>query len=239
MKNCVPSGWFDGQSTLARATPMKSKPLLSMLFASLLAGALHAQVIGYWRFDEQPPGNIASTNSGAMLDQSGNANQGTVSRDGVPYVDGSSDYGGTPPLECYAAAPAHVAVPDPSGVFNFTPAQSVTLEALVRTYSIGQDGVGAIMNKQGANPGEWWWRINSNGRQQFWIDDGQGGARNASGTRTLNDNQWHHVAAVYDATASQLRVYVDYLLDGSANAVYSTSGTIGNTQALWIAAFQN
>lgn len=218
---------------------MKRQTFIPCLLPVLLTGALPAQVVGYWRFDEQAPGNSASTNTGAMLDASGNANSGAVSRAGVPYVTGSPDYGNTSALEFYAAAPAHVAIPDPSGVFNFSPAQSVTLEALVRTYNIGQDGIGAIMNKQGASPGEWWWRINANGRQQFWVDDGQGERRNVSGAKPLNDHQWHHVAAVYDAARQQLRVYVDYVLDGSSSAVFSTSGTIGNAQDLWIAAFQN
>lgn len=214
-----------------------AKTVATLALTFCLAATLRAQVVGYWRFDEQAPGNPVNTNAGALLDQSGNAYHGTGLA-GLTYVPGSPLYGGTAALN-FTLSPDHVEVPDAAGAFNFSPSQSITIEALVRTYSIGQDGIGAIANKQGANPGEWWWRINSNGKQQFWIDDGQAERKNVSGTRVLSDGQWHHLAAVYDATAQQLRVYVDYVLDGSAAAVFSTSGTIGNAEDLWIGAFQN
>src|SRR5882672_10746600 len=207
---------------------------LPLLLAAGLCQSLTAQVVGYWPFDEKAPGNTSDTNAGAILDASGNAHHGNADA-GMLYVAGSPAYGNTSGLT-FSLNPDKVAVPDPTGAFNFSPGQSVTLEALVRTYNIGQDGVGAIMNKQGANPGEWWWRINANGRQQFFVDDGQGGSRNVSGARALNDGQWHHLAAVYDSAAQRLRVYVDYALDGSVSAVYSTAGTIGNTNDLWLGA---
>lgn len=96
------------------------------------------------------------------------------------------------------------------------------------------------MAKQGANPGEWWWRINATGFQQFWINDGTG-SRNVAGATALNDGAWHHLAAVYDGIAQELRLYVDYHLDGTvAAAVYtSTTNIIGNAKDLWIGAFQN
>ena len=219
------------------------KPLraaLPFVLAALLSQSLTAQVVGYWRFNEKAPGNNSDTNAGAILDVSGNGYHGTTALP-VAYVAGSLAHGSSSALR-FTLNSDNVVVADPTGAFNFTPAQSFTFEALLRTYNIGQDGVGAILSKQDTTPGEpgeWWWRINANGRQQFWIDDAQGGAKNVSGNAALNDGQWHHVAAVYDATAQQMRIYVDYALDGTANAIYSTSGTIGNAQDLWIAAFQN
>jgi len=209
----------------------------ALVLASLCSISLNAQVVGYWRFNEKPPGSLSDTNAGSITDASGNAHHGTTA---IPlsYAAGSAAYGRGSAFT-FTLSSDNVVVPDSGGAFNFSPSQSFTLEALVRTYNIGQDGVGAIMNKQVASPGEWWWRVNANGRQQFYIDDGQGGSRNVSGAKTLNDGQWHHLAAVFDATAQQLRVYVDYVLDGTAAAVYSTSGTIGNTNDFWIGAFQN
>jgi hypothetical protein len=221
----------------ARPRTLAQPVALALLLAAGLSGVTHGQVIGFWQFNEKSPGNTSDTTAGAILDASGNANHGTTALP-LSYTAGNAAYG-TGAALAFTLSPDNVVVPDPSGVFNFSPGQSITLEALVRTYNIGQDSIGAIMNKQVASPGEWWWRINANGRQQFWIDDGSGsGTRNVSGNKALNDGQWHHVAAVYDATAQQVRVYVDYVLDGSANAIYGTAGTIGNSSNLWIGAYQ-
>ena len=213
------------------------KIALGILSTTLcFTGSLQADVIGQWNFDEKLPGNAADTTTDAILDQSGNAHHGAISDAGVLYVSGNTNYSGTSALR-FTTGPDHISVPDASGVFNFLPSQSITLEVLIRTTNIGEDGIGSLLAKQGASPGEWWWRINANGTQQFFISDGTT-TRSVSGSRKLNDGQWHHLAAVYDATAQQLRVYVDYVQDASAAAVYSSANIIGNAQNLWIAAFQ-
>lgn len=222
---------------------MKRFPLASTIaaLAFLVSSTpLTAQTIGYWHFNEKVPGNASDATTNAIIDASGNGHHATTALP-LNYVAGSSAYSSGSAFT-FTLNSDNVVVPDPAGAFNFTPAQSITFEALIRTYNIGQDSIGAILSKQDTTPGEpgeWWWRINANGRQQFWIDDVQTGSRNVSGSKTLNDGQWHHVAAVYDATAQQVRVYVDYALDGTAAAVYGTSGTIGNAQDLWIGAFQS
>jgi len=212
----------------------------ALLLAQFGSSTLNAQVVAYWQFNEKAPGNSSDTVPNAILDSSGNAHHGTTAT-AVNYLAGSSAYSSGGAVS-FTLSPDNVVVADAGGAFNYSPAQSATFEALIRTYNIGQDSIGAILSKQDTTPGEpgeWWWRINANGRQQFWIDDAQGGSRNVSGAKALNDGQWHHVAAVYDATAQQVRVYVDYALDGTAAAAYGTSGTIGNAQDLWIGAFQN
>jgi Concanavalin A-like lectin/glucanases superfamily len=219
----------------------KLKGGILWLLSLFLAGMANAQVIGFWQFDEQSPGNTASTNSAVLVDASGNGHNGTVSDPGVLYVTGNTNYAGTSALR-FTIGPDHVTVPDIGvGSFNFSTFQSVTIEAMVKTTNIGQDGIGCIVAKQGAVSGvsgEWWWRINANGTQQFFVAD-PSTSKNVSGTHKLNDGQWHHLAAVYDATAQQLRVYVDYVQDGSpATAVISSGGTIGNDKDLWIGAFQ-
>jgi hypothetical protein len=56
--------------------------------------------------------------------------------------------------------------------------------------------------------------------------------RTANGAIFVNDGQWHHVAAVYDATANQMRVYQDYILQGTASTTFGA--TVGNTNDLWL-----
>jgi hypothetical protein len=196
-------------------------------------------VLALFQFDEGTPGNFADTTAGAILDASGYGRHATASA-ALPYVAGSATFGDTPALQ-FTVGGGQVVVPDATaGAFNFTPVQSLTLEAIVKTVAIGENSVGCIMAKQGANPGEWWWRINATGFQQFWINDGTG-SRNVAGATALNDGAWHHLAAVYDGIAQELRLYVDYHLDGTvAAAVYtSTTNIIGNAKDLWIGAFQN
>lgn len=222
---------------------MKQFPSLKVVVLLLLTALLQpamAQVIGYWQFNEKAAGNASDTATNAIVDASGNGHNATTALP-LNYVTGSPAHGGSSALT-FTLSADNVVVPDSTGAFNFTPQQSMTFEAMIRTVNIGQDSIGDILSKQDTTPGEpgeWWWRINANGRQQFWIDDVQTGTRNVSGAKALNDGQWHHVAAVYDATAQQVRVYVDYALDGTASAAYGTSGTIGNAQDLWIGAFQN
>jgi hypothetical protein len=194
-------------------------------------------VVALYRFDEKAPGNTADLSAGAILDSSGNNHLGTTSNE-MFYVAGSPEFGNSSALE-FTTGPDNVFVPDPNGEFNFTPAQSVTMEVILRTVNIGQSGVGSLLAKQGAAPGEWWWRINANGKQQFFVNDSSGG-KSVSGAAVLNDGNWHHLAAIYDGVSKELRIFVDGQIDGAPfqTGYTSTENIIGNAKDLWIGAFQ-
>jgi hypothetical protein len=202
-------------------------------------------ILGFYQFNEKAPGNDVDTMVGAIHDSSGNQDDGTVlftNAPGMTYVEGSSNYGNTSALEFVWDRGAHIEVPDPNGAFNFTPTQSITFEAIIKTTTIGQASVGSILAKQGAaapNSGEWYWRIDATGFQRLSITDGTS-LKSALGLKKLNDNQWHHIAAIYDATAKQMRTYVDYVPDGNPVTTTYTSATniIGNFKDLWIGAHQ-
>lgn len=193
-------------------------------------------VLGFYQFNEKAPGNTVDNTAGAILDASGYARHATATG-ALAYVSGSLDYGNSSALQ-FLVGGGPVVIPDAAGVFNWTGTQSVTLEAVIRTVTIGENSVGALLAKQGATPGEWWWRINATGKQQFWVNNGTG-SRSASGNAVLNDGNWHHVAAVFDGVAQQVRVYVDYTLDGFGAAAYASPGLVGNSKDVWIGAFQN
>lgn len=197
-------------------------------------------VAGLYQFNEKSPGEVADATPGAILDSSGNGRHGAaVSLNGIPYVTGSPEHGSSSALAFTVLNTNHIAVPDPTGAFNWNPTQSITMEAVIRTVNIGQASVGSILAKQAQPAPEWWWRINATGRQQFNVNDGSGG-RSVSGTAILNDGQWHHVAVIYDGDAMQLRAYVDYAQDGATvtSTYTSTTSTIGNAQDLYIGRFQ-
>ena len=46
-----------------------------------------------------------------------------------------------------------------------------------------------------------------------------------TGTKSLNDGNWHHIAGVRDGSTNQLRIYVDGVLEGTASAVYTAGFT--------------
>lgn len=199
--------------------------------------SVQAQEIGYWHFDEKAPGNTCDTNTGAIIDSSGNGHNGTAGV-AIPYVTGSPGYGSTSALTFNTNSNDRILVPDAgtSGVFNFASSQSVTMEAVIRSASTGQGGSANIISKQGAVvgspiPGEWYFRL-LNGKLRFSANDGTG-LRTANGVTLISgDGKWHHVAAVYDASAAQLRVYLDYVLEGTASTTFSA--IVGNTNDLWL-----
>ncbi len=211
--------------------------LLGLLLASCLPGALRAQVIGYWQFNEKTPGGISTTNAGVILDSSGNGYNGTTP---VPqnYVAGCASYSNTPALQFNMTNSDYVDVPDPSSAFTFSSGQSFTLETVVQTTDSGQAGIGCIVGKvpPSSTTPQWWWRVNA-GKSQFLVRAASGEQFSITGTTQVADGNWHHLAAVYDSAAQQLLVYVDYVLDASLPATFSSGGAIGTTQDLAIGAF--
>jgi len=197
-------------------------------------------VLADWQFNEGAPGDPVSTNIGAILDSTGNGFNGTLNTDGLFYILGDADYNnGTSALNFQATPTNNVTVPDPAAQFNWLPGQSITMEAIVSTSSSGPSSTGGdLLAKQGASPGEWYWRITQTGTLRFSANDGTG-LKSAAGTRNLSDGQWHHVAAVYDGTLKQMRVYSDYVQDGAPVPTTFTA-IIGNTnESLFIGAQQN
>lgn len=188
-------------------------------------------VHGYWGFDEQTPGSTASTNSGAILDRSGNVRHGTAIAGGMQYVAGSPKYGNTSALRLTSGSD-RVVIPDVAGNFNFT--NSFTFEAVIRSTATSTAGAILAKNGTGDGEGEYWWRApgNATGAQRM-------GANGAflTATAKLNDGEWHHVAMVYDQTAGQIRFYADYLEDGAVALI--TDRPIGRPGDLQIGGFIN
>lgn len=66
-----------------------------------------------------------------------------------------------------------------------------------------------------------WWVDCDNGKAAFQLIDKSGTGQNLVGIASIDDGSWHHIAAVHDATANQIRLYVDGMLEASAAVVYS------------------
>ncbi|UCC22461.1 MAG: LamG domain-containing protein [Planctomycetota bacterium] len=67
----------------------------------------------------------------------------------------------------------------------------------------------------------------------FEIEDTGNNGVGMFGTTPVTDNVWHHVAAVRDATANKLYLYVDGNTDGEP-VTDTTSGSLSTSQNFWI-----
>ena len=105
-----------------------------------------------------------------------------------------------------------------------------TIEFWVNTTDTQFDPVSAYY---GASPFTGWTVSVLNGAVRFYASDGvsNSGYVTVSGSTTINDGQWHHVALTSELSSNAVSCYVDGTLAGSATLSVSPSTT---GQALWI-----
>ena len=164
---------------------------------------------GYWNLDE--------TSGTTASDSSGSGNNGTL-YGGVVFgtnsispaqVDDGLDFDGS---DDYISIPNHSSL-------QFTSA--ITVAAWVRADSWGTSyDVDVILRKGEGNPNNWQFAI-AEGRVALFLDDSD--SNGIRGNTTLNTGQWYHVAATWDG--SEVRIYVDAVLDNTPASYTSTIGT--------------
>jgi len=196
----------------------------------------------FWGFDEQEPGNNASTGRYAIKDTRGYGLDGTADS-AFAYVPGSPSYGGTSALR-FVGGGGGVRLTDNEPLAtsyknnlldfeyleNHVHARDFTVEAVVRS-TAGGSGGGAIVAKDAdPNSPSWWLGIES-GKLRFSITDGHGNQPEVVSSGTVTDGNWHHVAAVRDSKNSQLRLYCDKQLVGTADDVTTVNYAIDGSTA--------
>jgi hypothetical protein len=67
----------------------------------------------------------------------------------------------------------------------------------------------------------WWIGCRDGGGANFRLTDANGHSAGARGTTDLTDGVWHHVVSVRDASASEIRIYVDGTQEDSESVAYS------------------
>jgi uncharacterized repeat protein (TIGR01451 family) len=179
-----------------------------------------AGMISYWKLDET---------SGTTYDDYYNGNDGdgsvsppTPSTDGV--VGGSQDFNGTSNFITVAD--------DPS--LDWASDASFTIELWAKFTNIS--GKNKVMVGRDARPGglHWWvGATSSDGKAAFYLYDSDNVGHSVAGQGSaINDDQWHHLAAIRDASAGTISLYVDGQLVGSAPAAdytgdFSATTTLG------------
>ena len=78
-----------------------------------------------------------------------------------------------------------------------------------------------VVGRKGSSSGLIWVGCYEGGTAGFESYDKTGNGTWVSGVKVLTDGGWHHIAAVRDAGASEIRIYVDGNLENSQAVSYS------------------
>jgi len=188
-------------------------------------------------FDEQASGAAPSTN-GFLKDSRGYGYDGTASN-GPTYVEGDPRYNNGAALR-FTGGTDEVRIDDVGvSILDFAQEDSFTLEAVFKTSDHSgnsANSTGPLISKDlGSNQPSYWLRVQDS-KVRFLVSDNSGSSSLFSDV-DVNDNEWHHVAAVRDAEAGTLSLYIDYVFAGSV--ADTTTGDFGNASDLLIGAFND
>jgi sialidase-1 len=192
-----------------------------------------------WAFEETPAGQALSTAPDAIRDlhPAGHKLHLTATA-AFPVVAGAPAFGNGRAIAITGNGGARILDDASANRFDFGPNDSFTLEVVCRIPN-GSTQVGALLAKDlGPTSPSWWLRV-ENGKARFLVSDSTR-ERVFSSTANINTGQWHHIAAVRDASnpaARELRLFIDGQLSGTL--ADTTTGTFANGNALWIGRFNS
>lgn len=182
------------------------KKILSILFIGVVVVSLvmipaalvgaSPGLVGEWLFDEGS-GTTA-------FDSSGNANHGTLKPSGSEPTWVSGKFGNALSFD---GSNDYVEIPD-HNTLDIT--GDLTLEAWIKPDSVSYIAQGEIVGKWVANDtsyyfaikdGELQMRISATGSDYYNVEE--------TSNANLNINTWYHVAGVYDASAQDIKLYIN------------------------------
>ena len=188
-------------------------------------------------FDEQESGAAPSTTD-YLADSRGYGYHGTASN-APTFVEGAPRYDNGAALR-FTAGTDEVRVEDFSNsMMDFQAEDSFTLEAVFKTTSHSSTSAsasGPLISKDiGSGLPSYFLRVQDS-RVRFLISDNTS-LESLYSDVVVNDGEWHHVAAVRDADAGTISLYIDYVFAGSV--VDDTTGDFGNSSDLLIGSFND
>ncbi|MFM7182704.1 MAG: exo-alpha-sialidase [Verrucomicrobiales bacterium] len=188
----------------------------------------------FWNLEETPPGQNIPTNAGALKDiHPADNNLHLTTSASFPSTAGASAFGNGRAVSIKATGGLRILDSESFNRFDFGPNDSFTIEVVCRI-PLGSTQTGALVAKDLATNSPSWWLRAENGKVRFLVSDDTS-ERILSSSANINTGQWHHVAAVRDATNpanKQLRLFVDGQISGAL--ADSTVGSFANNNALWI-----
>lgn len=200
---------------------MKSRVLfaaLTMFVLTSVATDVHASVLAYWRFEE----GIANSPAGGAGSVSDSAGSFHGTPTGGPIY--RSDVGANPvpltgatnnrSLEFDGSGTGDfVLAPDPTGVLN--PTTAFTVEFWMRAGAQSGSLDTLLDHSHGfIDQTGWAFQTQPTGTMRFAVGDGGPFHEAISPVGSVRDNMWHHIAGVFDSTATgqELRLYIDGVL---------------------------
>ena len=122
-----------------------------------------------------------------------------------------------------------------SAPFDWEATDSFTIEVWVkRPLGSGIPGTEVIVGREFATGSvNWWIGINqATGVAAFRLrDTANQGPATITGTTNLTDGEWHHIMAVRDAAQNKNLLYVDGVLEGSADFEYNPANSFKSSTA--------
>lgn len=191
----------------------------------------------FWNFEETASGGNCSITANAILDVHPAANNLHLTAQlAFPVTDGAASFGSGRALSLANNGGLRIADADSKNRFDFAANDSFTLEIVCRMPAGSTQLAGLVAKDLASTSPSWWLRVEG-GKARFLISD-DNTERFFSSAASINDGQWHHIAAVRDATdpvAKKLRIYIDGQLSGEI--ADTTTGSLANSQSLWIGRF--
>jgi hypothetical protein len=112
------------------------------------------------------------------------------------------------------------------------PGESITVSAWIRS-DTDTSGNPRVVGLERGSDQEPRLLVRSSGVANFFLRDDNNVAATVDSTTRLSDNRWHHVVGVRDAAKSQVRVFVDGVLENEAPD--TTSAAVNADQPRWLA----
>jgi len=175
-----------------------------------------ATALGHWSFDGDANDSSGNGNDGVFM---GDANIVTDPERGqVLSLDGDGDY---------------VLVPDSNSLDIGT--SDFTLWAWVKA-DTGYNYRSMIWKGNDAPAISWFeLRFGKDGEIKFFLDDGPVIKYGESDNDSFDDNQWHHIAVVFDRDGGA-QIYVDGIADGPLTDISDANDDLSNLDPLTIGA---
>jgi hypothetical protein len=173
------------------------------------SGGCSEELVSYWTLDE--------TSGSLYADVIGGKN-GLCSSDGCPapaagQVQGAQFFG----------VNSAVSV-EPDAAFDWGVNDSFSIEFWMRRSGIPTGNEVVVGRNESGTKLQWWAGIDHSRGDvaRFYLQGTTGKGVGVSSTTILADGAWHHVAAVRDAVAGRLKIYVDGVEEGSALASFGS-----------------
>ncbi len=177
---------------------------------------LPSGLVSYWTLDE--------TGGSVFRDETG-LNDGTCTSNcpdpTAGLVDGGQYFNGTRSINVASESS-----------LDWQLGESFSLEFWMHKSTVTFENEPVIDRYDKSTNAHWWAGIGhavGPDKARFYVRDRAGMAFSVSGSTILTDGNWHHVVAVQDAVMSQLRIYVDGVLEGTTSTLFSSDFVMPST----------